>query len=242
MMVIGRFKHSHKEFHGEVIDNKVHSHMGGREYSMDEVKVLPPCKPTKIVCVGLNYRDHAEEMKDRIPAEPVLFIKPPSSVIGHGYNIIYPKQSSRVDYEAELGVVINKRAKDIRPGHGKDYILGYTCFNDVTARDLQKIDVQWTRAKSFDTFSPVGPFIVTGIDPGNLSIKSKLNGEVKQSSNTNNMIFDVFKLVEFISGVMTLEPGDVIATGTPSGIGPMNKGDVIEIEVEKVGTLSNKVI
>jgi 2-keto-4-pentenoate hydratase/2-oxohepta-3-ene-1,7-dioic acid hydratase in catechol pathway len=181
-------------------------------------------------------------MKDRIPAEPVLFIKPPSSVIGHGYNIIYPKQSSRVDYEAELGVVINKRAKDIRPGHGKDYILGYTCFNDVTARDLQKIDVQWTRAKSFDTFSPVGPFIVTGIDPGNLSIKSKLNGEVKQSSNTNNMIFDVFKLVEFISGVMTLEPGDVIATGTPSGIGPMNKGDVIEIEVEKVGTLSNKVI
>lgn len=220
----------------------MHSHIAGREYGMDKVTVLPPCKPTKIVCVGLNYKDHAAEMKDRIPDEPVLFLKPPSSVIGHGGHIVYPPQSRQVDYEAELGVVIGKRARHVKAEHAKDYIQGYTCFNDVTARDLQKKDVQWTRAKSFDTFSPVGPFIVTDIDPTNLAVQSRLNGEVKQSSNTSNMMFDVYRLVEFISGVMTLEHGDVIATGTPSGIGPMKKGDVIEIEIEKVGTLSNKIV
>lgn len=234
--------HNHTEFAGEVLEGKVHSHIAGREYEMDKVTVLPPCKPTKIVCVGLNYKDHAAEMKDRIPDEPVLFLKPPSSVIGHGGHIVYPPQSRQVDYEAELGVVIGKRARHVKAEHAKDYIQGYTCFNDVTARDLQKKDVQWTRAKSFDTFSPVGPFIVTDIDPTNLAVQSRLNGEVKQSSNTSNMMFDVYRLVEFISGVMTLEHDDVIATGTPSGIGPMKKGDVIEIEIEKVGTLGNKIV
>ncbi|MGA9141841.1 MAG: fumarylacetoacetate hydrolase family protein [Methanocella sp.] len=242
MTIIGRFRHNHVDFTGEVIEGKVHSHIGGREYEMDKVTILPPCKPTKIVCVGLNYKDHAAEMKENIPDEPVIFIKPQSSVIGHGGDIVYPKQSHRVDYEAELGVVISKRAKNVKAEHAKDYIMGYTCFNDVTARDLQKKDVQWTRAKSFDTFSPVGPFIVTDIDPKKLAIQSKLNGKVMQSSNTDNMIFDVYQLVEFISGVMTLEHGDVIATGTPSGIGPMNKGDIIEIEIEKVGTLKNKLV
>jgi 2-keto-4-pentenoate hydratase/2-oxohepta-3-ene-1,7-dioic acid hydratase in catechol pathway len=242
MTIIGRFKHNHIDFNGEVIEGKVHSHVGGKEYALDKVTVLPPCKPTKIVCVGLNYKDHAAEMHDKIPDEPVLFLKPQSSVLAHGGEIVYPKQSHQVDYEAELGVVISKRTRHVKAEHAKDYILGYTCFNDVTARDLQKKDVQWTRAKSFDTFSPFGPFIVTDIDPTKLKIESKLNGKVQQSSNTNNMIFDVFKLVEFISGVMTLEHGDVIATGTPAGVGPMNKGDIIEIEIEKVGTLRNKII
>jgi 2-keto-4-pentenoate hydratase/2-oxohepta-3-ene-1,7-dioic acid hydratase in catechol pathway len=242
MTVIGRFKHNHTDFVGEVIEGKVHSHIGGKEYAMDKVTVLPPCKPTKIVCVGLNYKDHAAEMKDKIPDEPVIFLKPTSSVLGQNGEIVYPKQSHQVDYEAELGIVIAKRARHVKAEHAKDYIHGYTCFNDVTARDLQKKDVQWTRAKSFDTFSPFGPFIVTDIDPMKLKIESKLNGKVMQSSNTDNMIFDVYKLVEFISGVMTLELGDVIATGTPAGVGPMNKGDIIEIEIEKVGTLRNKVI
>lgn len=242
MTIMGRFKHNHNIFTGEVLDNKVHALIGGREYSMDSVKVLPPCTPTKIVCVGLNYRDHAEEMKDSIPDEPVIFIKPPSSIIGINDNIVYPGQSQQVDYEAELGVVISRRTRHVKAQYAKDYILGYTCFNDVTARDLQKKDGQWTRAKGFDTFSPVGPFIVTDIDPTNLSIKAILNGEVRQDSNTRNMIFDVYKLVEFVSSVMTLETGDVIATGTPSGVGPMKKGDTIEIQIEKVGTLRNKVV
>jgi 2-keto-4-pentenoate hydratase/2-oxohepta-3-ene-1,7-dioic acid hydratase in catechol pathway len=242
MTIIGRFRHNHTDFVGEIIEGKVHSHIGGKEYAMDKVAVLPPSKPTKIVCVGLNYKDHAAEMNDRIPEEPVLFLKPPSSVLGHGGEIVYPKQSHQVDYEAELGIVIAKRARHVKAEHANDYIQGYTCFNDVTARDLQKIDGQWTRAKSFDTFAPVGPFIVTDIDPRKLAIQSKLNGKVQQSSNTDNMIFDAFRLVEFISGVMTLEHVDVIATGTPAGVGPMNKGDIIEIEIEKVGTLRNKVV
>ena len=242
MTVIGRFRQNHREFTGEVIEGKVYSHIGGKEYEMDSVKVLPPCKPTKIVCVGLNYKDHAAEMHEKIPDEPVLFLKPPSSLLGHSGEIVYPRQSHQVDYEAELGVVISKRARHVRAERAKEHILGYTCFNDVTARDLQKIDVQWTRAKSFDTFSPIGPFIVTDIDPRHLAIKSILNGKVQQSSNTDNMIFDPFQLVEFISGVMTLEPGDAIATGTPAGVGPMNKGDIIEIEIQKIGTLRNKVI
>jgi len=239
--ILGRFRHNHREFIGEVIEGKVHSHIGGKEYDMSKVTVLPPCKPTKIVCVGLNYKDHAAEMKEALPEEPVLFMKPASSVIGHDGHIVYPKQSNRVDYEAELAIVIGKRARHVPEKHAKDHILGYTCFNDVTARDLQQKDGQWTRAKSFDTFSPIGPFIATEIDPIGLSIKSKLNGEVKQSSNTSNLIFNPYQLVEFISGIMTLEHGDVIATGTPAGVGPMKKGDTIEIEIETIGTLINVV-
>ncbi len=241
MTILGRFRHNHRVFSGELLDNKVHSTIGGKEYAIGEVKVLPPCTPTKIVCVGLNYTDHAKELSQQIPNEPVLFIKPISSMIASGDNIIYPKQSKRVDYEAELAVVIGRRTHHVTAEKAKDHILGYTCFNDVTARDLQPIDVQWTRAKSFDTFAPIGPFIATDLDPMNLAIKSKLNGTVKQDSNTKNMIFNVYQLVEFISDVMTLELGDVIATGTPAGVGPMQKGDTIEIEIEKIGTLKNKV-
>lgn len=241
MAIIGRFRHNHRVFSGEVIEGKVHSMLGGREYDMSEVKVLPPCTPTKIVCVGCNYVEHAKELNERIPDEPILFIKPPSSVLATGESIIYPEQAKQVDYEAELAVVIGKRTKNVKADKAKSHILGYTCFNDVTARDLQRKDIQWTRAKSFDTFSPIGPFIQTEVDPTNLNIKARLNGAVKQDSNTSDMIFNVYRLVEFVSSVMTLEMGDVIATGTPPGVGPMKRGDTIEVEIDNIGVLANKV-
>jgi len=176
-----------------------------------------------------------------IPSEPVIFIKPSTAVIGPGEAIIYPRSAARVDYEAELGVVIKKKARNVPAGNAAEYIEGYTCFNDVTARDLQKKDVQWSRAKSFDTFAPIGPCVKTDIDPSRLRIRSYLNGELKQDSNTSDFIFDVPRLVDFISGVMTLLPGDVIATGTPSGVGPMGPGDEITVEIEGIGRLTNRV-
>jgi 2-keto-4-pentenoate hydratase/2-oxohepta-3-ene-1,7-dioic acid hydratase in catechol pathway len=206
-------------------------------------RLLPPVLPGKIVAVGLNYRDHANEMGIEIPKVPILFMKPSTSVIGPQGDIIYPVQSSRVDYEAELAVVIGSTCKDVDARDAANHILGYTCLNDVTARDLQAKDGQWTRSKSFDTFAPIGPWIVTGIeDPHALPIRALLNGETKQSSNTSNLIFGVYELVDFISHVMTLEKGDVIATGTPAGIGPMNAGDEIAIEIEGIGVLKNRVI
>ncbi len=241
MTVIGRFRHKHLVFNGEVIDNTVHSTIGGKEYRLEDLKVMPPCTPTKIVCVGVNYAEHAKELNERMSDEPTIFLKPPSSLLAHGEAIIYPKQSQRVDYEAELAIVIGRRTRHVKAEKAKHHIMGYTCFNDVTARDLQRKDVQWTRAKGFDTFAPAGPFIATDIDPGNLKIQSRLNGQVKQSSSTGDMIFDVYRLVEFISGIMTLETGDIIATGTPPGVGPMSVGDTIEVEIEGIGTLMNKV-
>ncbi len=205
-------------------------------------RLLSPVLPGKIVAVGLNYRDHAGEMGIEIPKEPILFMKPSTSVIGPLDAIRYPAQSSRVDYEAELAVVISKECKGVAAARAREHILGYTCFNDVTARDLQAKDGQWTRAKSFDTFAPIGPWIVTHLDdPHNLDIRAYLNGELKQTSNTANLIFNVFDLIEFISHVMTLNRGDVIATGTPSGIGPMNIGDEVSIEIQGIGRLENKV-
>ena len=206
------------------------------------IKLLAPALPGKIIAVGLNYRDHALEMGLELPAEPIIFMKPSTSVIGPGDEIIYPAQSNRVDYEAELAVVISKQCRNVRVHDAGDVVLGYTCLNDVTARDLQVKDSQWTRAKSFDTFAPLGPWIVTDIDnPNNLAITSRLNGEIKQSSNTNNLIFNVFGLIEFISSVMTLEKWDIIATGTPAGIGPMVRGDEVEIAIEGIGALINRV-
>jgi 2-keto-4-pentenoate hydratase/2-oxohepta-3-ene-1,7-dioic acid hydratase in catechol pathway len=205
-------------------------------------KFLAPVLPGKIIAVGLNYRDHAMEMGLELPAEPIVFMKPATSVIGPGDEIIYPAQSSRVDYEAELAVVISKKCRNIKAHEAGDVILGYTCMNDVTARDLQVKDGQWTRAKSFDTFAPLGPWIVTDIpDPNNHAITLRLNGEIKQSSNTNNLIFNVFVLIEFISSIMTLEKWDIIATGTPAGIGPMARGDEVEIAIEGIGALKNRV-
>ena len=212
----------------------------GEVLNLEDVELLAPCQPTKIVCVGLNYVEHARELKMQLPTEPILFIKPPTAVLAPEGEIVYPQSSQQVDYEGELGIVIGKRCKNVPADEVEKYILGYTCFNDVTARDLQRKDGQWTRAKSFDTFAPIGPWIAK-VDPSHLDIQTRVNGMTKQKSNTSDLIFGVQKLVEFISGIMTLEPGDVIATGTPPGVGPLQKGDVVEVEIEGIGTLRNSV-
>jgi 2-keto-4-pentenoate hydratase/2-oxohepta-3-ene-1,7-dioic acid hydratase in catechol pathway len=198
--------------------------------------------PEKIILVGLNYKDHAKEMGMEIPAEPIIFLKPTSALIKNGDKIVYPEGIKRLDYEAELAVVIKKQAKNIPAEAAKDYILGYTCLNDVTARDLQKKDGQWTRAKSFDSFCPVGPHIETELDPHGINIQSYLNGKLKQDSNTSNFIFSVDFLISFISKIMTLNPADIISTGTPAGIGPMQKGDKVKIVIEGIGALENQVV
>lgn len=198
-------------------------------------------KPTKIVCVGLNYHCHAQELGMNTPRHPILFMKPLTTLIGPNDNIIYPKMSKRVDYEGELGIIIKNKCKDISKKEALSHVEGYTCVNDITARDLQKKDGQWTRAKSFDTFCSVGPKIVKDLNPNNLKIQTFLNGEIKQDSSTKNFIFKVEEIIEFISQVMTLNPGDIIATGTPIGIGPMKKGDKVEIKIENIGTLVNYV-
>ncbi len=210
---------------------------------MGEVKILPPVKPSKIVAVGANYRDHILEMGRPVPEEPLLFLKPSTAVIGPLEPILYPDMSSRVDYEGELALVIKKKARQLRASDPvEDYILGYTCFNDITARDLQSKDVQFTRAKSFDTFAAVGPCIVTDINPAALHLKTFLNGKLVQSGNTANLIFPVPFLVRFVSRIMTLLPGDIITTGTPGGIGPMAPGDRVDIQIEGIGVLSNVVV
>lgn len=197
--------------------------------------------PTKIIAIGLNYLDHAKELNMNIPEYPLIFIKPPSAVIGDGEIIIYPPQTQELHYEGELGIVIGKKARNVSIEEAIDYIVGYTCANDVTARDLQRMDGQWTRSKSFDTFCPLGPRIVKDVDPTNLAIATRVNGVTKQSSNTNQMIFNAYRLVSFISAIMTLLPGDVISTGTPPGVGELQVGDVVEVEIEGIGTLRNTV-
>jgi 2-keto-4-pentenoate hydratase/2-oxohepta-3-ene-1,7-dioic acid hydratase in catechol pathway len=197
--------------------------------------------PTKIIAVGLNYLDHAKELKMDIPDHPLIFMKPSTSVIGSGDTIILPPQTKELNYEGELAVVIKDTTRNVSKDEAPRFIAGYTCANDVTARDLQRIDGQWTRAKSFDTFCPLGPRIVSDIDPKHLSIITRVNGVVKQKSNTINMIFSVFELVSFISEIMTLLPGDVIITGTPPGVGALEAGDVVEVEIEGIGVLKNTV-
>jgi 2-keto-4-pentenoate hydratase/2-oxohepta-3-ene-1,7-dioic acid hydratase in catechol pathway len=215
----------------------------GEIASLPAVKLLAPCEPTKIVALGLNYRDHAAEFGNPIPEEPLIFLKPSTAVIGPDDDIVYPAMSRRVDYEAELAVVIGRPCRHVPAAAFRDYVLGYTAFNDVTARDLQKKDGQFTRSKSFDTFAALGPWIETAIpDPDNLTVEAYLNGERRQHSSTRNLVFGVGPLVEFISRIMTLLPGDVIATGTPSGVGPMGVGDEVEIRVEGIGALRNRVV
>ncbi len=214
----------------------------GERAPLAEVRLLAPCRPGKIIAVGVNYRDHAAEMKEDVHEEdPVIFLKPPSSVIGPEDEIIRPAQSQRVDFEAECAVVIGHRGKDILREDYDRYVFGYTCLNDVTARDLQAKDGQWTRGKGFDTFCPIGPWIETEFDPTNAMVQSRLNGEIRQNSNTRYFIHPVDRVVEYVSAVMTLEPGDIITTGTPGGIGTLNGGDVIEVEVGGIGTLRNRV-
>jgi 2-keto-4-pentenoate hydratase/2-oxohepta-3-ene-1,7-dioic acid hydratase in catechol pathway len=214
----------------------------GRSFPMQDVRFLAPCKPSKIIAVGLNYKAHIEEFgRTQIPTEPVIFLKAPSAVIGLNEPIRLPKGITPVDYEAELAVVIGKRGRHIPEAQAMDYVLGCTCLNDVTARALQKQDGQWARAKSFDTFAPIGPWIVEGLPTNDLRVEAYVNNKTVQQGNTRNMIFPVPRLVSFISSVMTLEPGDVISTGTPMGVGPIKDGDVVEIFVEGVGRLRNPV-
>jgi 2-keto-4-pentenoate hydratase/2-oxohepta-3-ene-1,7-dioic acid hydratase in catechol pathway len=210
-------------------------------HALSSVKLLAPCSPSKIIAVGLNYRDHAKELGLPTSNSPIIFLKPPTAIIGPDEVIAYPAKSAQVDYEAELGVVIKDRLRNVRPDEARGHVLGYTCANDVTARDLQKKDGQWTRAKSFDTFCPIGPWIETELDPDDLLIESYLNGERRQSSRTSQFIFKVDHLISFISGIMTLHPGDLIITGTPPGIGPMKRGDEIEVRIEGIGSLKNLV-
>jgi 2-keto-4-pentenoate hydratase/2-oxohepta-3-ene-1,7-dioic acid hydratase in catechol pathway len=197
--------------------------------------------PTKIIAIGLNYLDHAKELKMETPDHPLIFMKPPTTVIGNGDAIILPPQTKELNYEGELAVVIKEKIKNVSKDEARRFIAGYTCANDITARDLQRIDGQWTRAKSFDTFCPLGPRIVSDVDPKNLFIITRVNGVMKQSSNTKNMIFDVFELVSFVSKIMTLLPDDVIITGTPPGVGAMEADDVVEVEIEGIGVLKSTI-
>ncbi len=244
-MKLVRFLHDNKEhsgiLHGDEVTVDMPGNRGLESVRLDEVSLLAPVKPSKIVSVGLNYRDHAKELGMAIPAEPIIFIKPSTAVIGPGETIVYPRSSDRVDYEAELGVVIKDRVRNVPEKAAGGHIAGYTCVNDVTARDLQKKDIQWSRAKSFDTFAPIGPWVETDLDPGDLGIRSYLNGELKQDSRTSKFIFSIPRLIEFISGIMTLLPGDVIATGTPPAVGSMSPGDEVVIEIEGIGRLENHV-
>lgn len=211
-------------------------------HKLNHVKLLAPCEPSKIVAIGLNYRAHAAEFNKPLPEEPMIFMKPSTAVIGTGDEIIYPHHMShRVDYEGELAVVIGKKAHMIKKEDARAFILGYACINDVTARDLQGKDIQYIRAKGFDTFAPLGPWIETDLNPLNVRIETYLNGEKKQDASTEDMIFDVYHLFGFVSHVMTLLPGDVIATGTPSGIGKMKPGDKVEVKIEGIGNLVNTV-
>lgn len=210
--------------------------------ALEDVQLLAPVRPSKIVCVGRNYLEHATELGNRMPDEPLLFLKAPSAVIGTGDSIELPAQSQQVEHEGELGVIISRTAHRISSDEDPlNYVLGYTCVNDVTARDLQRKDIQFTRGKSFDTFCPVGPEIVTDIDPLVLDVTTRLNGETRQRGRTSDMAFSVPFLIRYIAEIMTLNPGDLIATGTPAGVSPMKHGDVVEVEVEGIGVLRNSV-
>jgi len=207
----------------------------------DGATLLSPVVPSKIICVGRNYAEHVKELGNEAPAEPVLFFKPPSALLAPGGTIVRPAASQRVDFEGELAIVVGREAKDVKAARWRDYVRGFTCANDVTARDLQKKDVQFTRGKGFDTFLPLGPCIETDLDPSDLSIITRVNGEIRQDGRTSQMIFALSMLFEYITAIMTLVPGDVILTGTPSGVGPLQSGDVVEVEIQAIGVLSNAV-
>ena len=211
---------------------------------LNSATLFAPVQPSKIVCVGRNYREHAAELGNEVPQEPLIFLKPPSSLLNPGGTIIRPKLSSRVDHEGELGVVIGKKCRNIQPDEDvRSYILGYTCVNDVTARDLQKKDGQWTRAKGFDTFCPVGPVVTDELDPwAGVNVETRVNGNFRQNGNTRDFIFPLDVVLRYVTQFMTLMPGDLIATGTPSGVGPLNAGDMVEVTVQGLGVLRNSVV
>jgi 2-keto-4-pentenoate hydratase/2-oxohepta-3-ene-1,7-dioic acid hydratase in catechol pathway len=227
-------------FRGELLENR---EPAGTIVPLAEVRLLSPLKPGKIIGIGRNYAAHAKEMDNAPPdEEPLIFLKAPTAVISPGDTILIPAASHRVDHEAELGVIIGRTARNITADEDPlSYVLGYSCVNDVTARDLQKKDVQFTRAKGFDTFCPFGPVIETVLDPGNVTVSARVNGNLRQQASTHDMIFPVRHLIRFLAGIMTLLPGDLIATGTPAGVGPLSSGDVVEVEVEGIGVLRNPV-
>jgi 2-keto-4-pentenoate hydratase/2-oxohepta-3-ene-1,7-dioic acid hydratase in catechol pathway len=208
---------------------------------LSDVKLVHPSEPTKIVCVGRNYVEHAKELGNEVPKVPLIFLKPPSSIISNGETILLPPQSAQVEHEAELVIVIGKRGRHVTAENAKKIILGYTVGNDVTARDLQKSDGQWTRAKGFDTFCSFGPWVDTEFDPSDAVITCRVNGQMRQMASTRDMVFNVGVLIAFISSVMTLEPGDLIFTGTPSGVGELKDGDEVSVEIEGLGIIKNKV-
>lgn len=236
--------------YGWLLDEKVGEIQGDlyRQYRRREaktpladVKLVPPCEPTKIVCVGRNYVEHAKELGNEVPKVPLIFLKPPSSIISNGETILLPPQSSQVEHEAELVAVIGRRGRHITAEEAKSHILGYTIGNDVTARDLQKTDGQWTRAKGFDTFCPFGPWIDTDFDPADAVVTCRVNGQMRQMASTRDMVFNVPTLIAYVSSVMTLEPGDLIFTGTPAGVGELKNGDEVVVEIEGLGALRNPV-
>jgi 2-keto-4-pentenoate hydratase/2-oxohepta-3-ene-1,7-dioic acid hydratase in catechol pathway len=214
----------------------------GERLALDEVRLLAPVLPTKVVAVGKNYADHAKEMGDDVPEEPIIFLKPSTSVVGPGDPIIYPAGVDRVDFEGELAVIVGKMARRLDEANALQVVLGFTCANDVTARNLQASDGQWTRAKGFDTFCPLGPWIETDLDSSDLAVRTLVNDEQRQFSRTSMLVTSVARLLSFISGVMTLLPGDVILTGTPAGIGALSPGDRVEVEIEGIGVLTNRVV
>ncbi len=252
-MKLARFSYNGKIGYGMVDGATIHPVTGdifakpvadGHPVEISRARLLVPTVPTKVIALGLNYRTHAQEVNIPIPKEPMFFYKPPSALIGPGDYIRYPPQSHQVDYEAEMAFVIKKAAKNISTSQALDYVLGYTCFNDVTARDIQMKDggLELVKSKSFDTFAAAGPWVETDLDPGNLTIECQVNGVVKQAGNTSDLIFDVAEILSYLSRFMTLYPGDIIATGTPSGIGSLSVGDVVAVIVGSLGTLQNTVV
>ena len=239
-----------KPKYGWLLDDKV-GEIGGNifgryqrkeaETPLADVRLLAPSEPTKILCVGRNYVEHAKELGNEVPKIPLIFMKPPSSIIANGDMIILPPQSAQVEHEAELVVVIGKRGRHITPENARKHILGYTIGNDVTARDLQKSDGQWTRAKGFDTFCPFGPWIDTEFDPADSVVTCRVNGQMRQMASTRDMVFNVGVLISYVSSVMTLDSGDLIFTGTPSGVGQLKDGDEVSVEIEGLGEIKNKV-
>jgi 2-keto-4-pentenoate hydratase/2-oxohepta-3-ene-1,7-dioic acid hydratase in catechol pathway len=251
MVKFARFEYNKKTCKGLVDAEEIHVIKGSfwnhyevseKKHRISEVRFLPPVAPTKIVCVGQNYLGHIEELGVPVPREPVIFLKPPSCLIGHEHPIIYPRNAERIDYEGELAVVIKHTMKSVNETDALNYVLGYSCFNDVTERNMAARDpFLLTLAKGFDAFGALGPCIVTDLDPNHLMLKTYLNGELRQQDNTENCVFGVQRVLSFISQYMTLLPGDIVITGTPQGIAPMKPGDTVEVEIENIGTLRNTV-
>jgi 2-keto-4-pentenoate hydratase/2-oxohepta-3-ene-1,7-dioic acid hydratase in catechol pathway len=251
MEKLGRFEYDNKIYEGLVEAAEIHVIKGAfwnhyevsdKKYRISEVRFLPPVIPTKIVCVGQNYLGHIEELGVPVPKEPVIFLKPPTCLIGHEHPIIYPRNAGRIDYEGELAIIIKQRMKYVNEADTLNYVLGYSCFNDVTERNMAAKDpFLLTLSKGFDSFGACGPWIVTDLDPNHLVLKTYLNGDLKQQDNTENCVFGVQQILSFISNYMTLFPGDIVITGTPQGIAPMKPGDTVEVEIENIGTLRNTV-